>query len=195
MSPSWLTLELYAAGELGADERREVERALAADPVAREMWSVIERDRRPLPALPPRATRWTWTWAVGGLAAAAVIAGTLAGGARTKGGELGFELVADRDGVQVVSPSVVRVGDRVGARVTCDATAVEIDVVVTHGGEVGFPFARGPIRCGNAVPIPGAFSFDAPGPATVCLAAGELPPREVLGRTNVGVCVSLEVER
>jgi hypothetical protein len=88
MSLSWLVLERYALGELDADARREVERALAEDDESRACLAQIEGDQRSLRPLDrsallaateaePSATerRWSWRWllAAGPALAAALL--------------------------------------------------------------------------------------------------------------------------
>lgn len=51
MTISWLRLEQYHLGELGPEQRAEVEAALAADPETRARLDAIEADARALPPL------------------------------------------------------------------------------------------------------------------------------------------------
>ena len=49
---SWLTLELYALGELSAEQAEEVRAHLETDPQSRACLARIQADERYLPALP-----------------------------------------------------------------------------------------------------------------------------------------------
>lgn len=120
-----------------------------------------------------------------------------------KGGELALELVRQRAGAAQHGPTTFAPGDRFKAEVTCAAAgALAADLVVYQGREVDFPLPpAAPLRCGNRVPLPGAFRFTGEAPAIVCLVVeeGSRPPsREALRRTGPGalpegraVCVRL----
>jgi hypothetical protein len=194
MSRSWLVLERYALGECDPTETRVVEETLAADPQARAILAAIRSDARPLPPLtaptdrPPRRPRWVWGLAPLALAAAALVAVVVNPWEdrpdhppdRVKGGDLALTLVRLRDGVQTAAPAEVAAGDRLALRLTCPPGPTAVDVVVVHGGEVGFPIPAAVVECGNQVPVPGAFSVDGAGRLVVCVAVGDLPGRELL---------------
>jgi hypothetical protein len=204
---SWLRLERYHLGELGAQERARVAEHLASCAAcAACLERIAQDDAVALPTLPPlaprRAARRRWpvraAATVGALAAAAVVVLTLrpAGHAgnegaatrpaeRVKGDAVAFALVRD-DGARIdgneglYSPS-----DRFKAIVTCPpGTAARFDVVVYDAEGASFPLGEGAqsVACGNGVPMAGAFRLTGPGDETVCLVWG---PEETVERARI----------
>ncbi|MEZ4239711.1 MAG: hypothetical protein R3F59_26855 [Myxococcota bacterium] len=199
MTVSWLRLERYALGEGGPEERAAVEAALRSDPDARAILDAIRTDRRrPPPLRPARPARWRLALPLGALALAGALVsvGLPRGGPGDKGGALALELLRVRDGVTTASPETVAVGERLGLRLTCPPGPADIDVVVYHGGTAAFPLPRTTVACGNAVPLPGGFSADAPGLLVACVAV-DPPPRAVLAadRDAADVCVDVMVSQ
>ncbi|MBM4319692.1 MAG: hypothetical protein FJ125_06975 [Deltaproteobacteria bacterium] len=120
-----------------------------------------------------------------------------------KGGELALALQRERAGAVVNDPARYLGGDRFRLLATCPPAEEELrwEVVVFQGGEAFFPLSGGQrLRCGNAVPLPGAFRLTGSGTATICLIAGaDLPSRGSLARqgqtalpADATVCVALE---
>ncbi len=197
---SWLRLERFRLGELGATERVGVAAHLAACTACAACMARIEADEtRELPALalgpaptrpmlapPARSPRRRLFASVAALAAAAVV--VLGIGrtwhspgsseretARPKGDGMAFVLVRDDGQRMVDAQGVFRDGDRFKALVTCppgsDAT---FDLVVFDAAGASFPLsaARG-FACGNEVPLPGAFRLTSAGDReTVCVVWG-----------------------
>lgn len=93
-----------------------------------------------------------------------------------KGGDdLVIGLVRERAGEVAMDPASWRPGDRFKVLVTCGLPGeVEVELTVEQAGEVFTPLAPARIRCGNRIPLPGAFSLTGDQPATVCArVAGE----------------------
>ena len=190
---SWLLLEQLALGELDPVRRRAVEAHLAGCAACRAARDHIEADSaRPLAPLPELAVARARRPAPRRLAfAAATLAAAAAllllirdrapdpspdpsrGGA--KGGELAVGLVRERGGEVAVDPTGFRLGDRFKVLVTCASPAeVDVDVAVHQAGGVDHPLERVRIRCGNQVPLPGAFRLTGDQPAAVCaIVAGQ----------------------
>ncbi|MCA9667644.1 MAG: zf-HC2 domain-containing protein [Myxococcales bacterium] len=154
------------------------------------------------PERPPRQRWWQRfaLWAgVGALAAAAAAAliviriDTRTGGGglvspgglppsriRFKGGSLAISLVRARGGAVELAPTTFAPsgGDRFKVELTCGSGGeVRVETVVLQGRDVAFPLGRARrLRCGNRVPLPGAFGVDGNKPIDVCLvvsSAGE----------------------
>jgi len=179
---SWLRLEQHA---LAASD--EVARHLAECGACRACFATIEADRgRALPPLGEvaiaaaarrrRAVRTRWLAAASVAAAAAVV--LLAVLRREpenlpgiKGGDdLVVDLIRERSGEVVASPTSYRDGDRFKVLVTCARRGeIAADVTVEQAGEVFTPLAPAQIRCGNRVPLPGAFTLTGTTPARVCV--------------------------
>lgn len=195
---SWLRLERYALGELSPEEAEQVERALAVDPGARECLERIHEPvaLRPLPDPPSRravvklrASRAAW-WPF--LSLAAALAGVVLvvwvkskrpevplepRSFHVKGGDVVVSLVREREGAIASSPTTFAEGDRFKVLLTCPpAFDGGFDVVVFQEDAPTFPFP-GPatLACGNAVPIPGAFTLSGATPATVCVVSARGP--------------------
>ncbi len=97
------------------------------------------------------------------------------GSSRVKGGDVTFSLVRD-DGVRVADDGgVFRDGDRFKVLVTCPPTlSTTFDLVVLDDAGASFPIARVPrLRCGNQVPLPGAFRLTGTTDEMVCLVWSE----------------------
>jgi len=194
---SWLRLERYHLGEIGADERAGIERHLAACAAcAACLERIVQDESVALPALPAMSVtkpegavvvrpRWPVqaVAVVGTLAAAAAVVLAIRGAhptggehptlpdTRVKGDAIAFSLVRD-DGERIEGTSgAYRERDRFKAVVTCPPNAGgAFDVVVYDVGGASFPLA--PVEglvCGNEVPLPGAFRLTGPGDETVCL--------------------------
>jgi hypothetical protein len=189
---SWLRLERFHLGELGADERAHVAEHLAACAACAACAARVEADEAldlPPLGLPPLDTRGrvarprrrgTFLARAGGLAIAAIavlavgkwrardhLDSGLREGTRPKGDGMAFVLVRD-DGQRVVdAQGVFRPGDRFKALVTCPPSAsASFDLVVFDADGASFPLA--PVRglsCGNEVPLPGAFLLSMPASA------------------------------
>lgn len=214
---SWLRLELYALGEVGADERTEIAGHLAACPICRERADLIAgdggRELPPLPAPPPsrptRHPRWFAFAAV--LATAATILLVVwarpaneppLGGQRiaVKGGDVTIELVRERAGSIAWEPTSFTADDRFKLLLTCAAPLhVYADLVVLQGDGPAFPGAPSLIGCGNRIPLPTSFRITGPGDASVCVAVApdEPPSRARLagGEHAPGPRVCLHLDR
>jgi hypothetical protein len=181
---SWLRLEEHALAEDAA-----VARHLDACSACRAAFATIEADRdRALPPLGDlaiaaaarrrRALRTRWLAAATVAAAAAVVLlavlrrepKTLPG---IKGGDgLVLDLVRERSGEVVAGPVSYRDGDRFEVLVTCARRgALTVDLTVEQAGQTFTPLAPAQVRCGNRVPLPGAFSLTGTTPARVCARA------------------------
>ena len=122
------------------------------------------------------------------------------GSSRVKGGEVAFSLVRD-DGVRVADDGgVYRDGDRFKVLVTCPPPlSASFDVVVLDAAGASFPVSRAPrLRCGNQVPLPGAFRLTGSGDETVCVVWSEEggvgrvnPPRQQADLGDQSRCVRL----
>ncbi len=175
---SWLRLEQHA---LAADV--EVGRHLDACPACRACFASIDGDRdRALPPLGDLAvaaarrrgrSRWLAAGAVAA-AAAIVLLALLRRDTETmpgiKGGDdLVLDLIRERSGEVVAGPVSYRDGDRFKVLVTCARRGeVTVELTVDQAGESFTPLAPARIRCGNRVPMPGAFSLTGTTPARVC---------------------------
>jgi hypothetical protein len=189
---SWLRLERYHLGEIGADERARIEQHLVKCTACKACLERIEGDDAvalpPLPAMPPRrVVRMRLPMLIGAvvvtLAAAAAVVLAISGshptdgervalqGGRVKGDGVAFSLVRD-DGTRVDGEEgIYRDGDRFKAIVTCaPGAAGAFDVVVYDGSGASFPLDPSVgLACGNDVPLPGAFRLTGVGGETVCL--------------------------
>lgn len=182
---SWLQLEELALGALDPASRGAVEAHLAGCAACRAARDHIEADSaRPLAPLPDlvlararrRAPRRVLVAAATLAAAAALLLlvrgrapGPSPDRAGAKGGELAVGLVRDRGGELAFDPIGFRPGDRFKVLVTCaSAGEVDVDVAVHQAGSLDHPIERARIRCGNQVPLPGAFRLTGDQPAAVC---------------------------
>ncbi|HTE54514.1 MAG TPA: zf-HC2 domain-containing protein [Kofleriaceae bacterium] len=189
---SWLALERHVLGELDADRAGAVQAHLDACAACRAALGVIESDRdRALPPLPDlalaaaarrrRSRRAVAAGAVAALAAAAALLlvwrDRAAPDARLVGSKGGDEvvigLVRERGGDVALDPAGFRPGDRFKVLVTCArAGAATVEVSVRQAGSVDHPLAPVTIRCGNRVPVPGAFRLTGDQPASICASLG-----------------------
>lgn len=208
---SWLSLELYHAGDLSAQARAEVEVALAEQPLARDCLEQIEADAsRPLPPLPrpaPHSRHW-WPVLVSGAALAATASVLLAVTAAReplrpaprlaiKGGEVAMSLVRERHGA-TVEPTHFAATDRFAVELTCPSGSMSWDLVVLDEDGATFPLSGGVARCGNRVRLPGAFRLEGETTTQICLLFGDLPSRESLNPEQLPphtVCVEVDPER
>lgn len=224
---SWLDMEMYALDELAEEDRRRVEAHLGSCDVCRDCMGLIERDSalvlEPLPAARTGSSsswlsRLSWPplgWATAGAGlAAATLAALLVvfvgpeHGARfpgskieIKGGELALSLVRHREGAILHEPTTYLPGDRFKALITCPpGEQLHGELAIFQDGEVSFPLkpAR-PLRCGNRIPLPGAFRLGGTSAVSVCLVIGPRPPdRDALaaeaaeGLPPETVCARLE---
>lgn len=196
-TPSWLLLERYALGELPPEQRAEVDRALAEDPLARDCLASIQVDARTLPPLPaiakPKPLLPWWrsvaSWRLG-LVTTAVVAVAVAllvpravidnreavspGLQGAKGDEVVLSLVRERSGTVVSDPQRFLVDDRFKVRVTCAAPQPSVaHVAVYQDGETSFPLPPQLIACGNLVVLEGAFRIDSEASAEICVLIGD----------------------
>lgn len=214
---SWLKLEQYRLGELSSDERRRVETHLRQCDACQASLDSIGADESvlgPLPAIARRTPGLRWVTAGAALAAAAALllvflavdwekAGPDLPGGKIgfKGGELQISLVRERRGAILNDPETFAPGDRFKVQATCPPSEELFwDVVVFQDGEASFPYApESPLRCGNRVPLPGAFSLTGDSEAAVCLVvSGQPPDRASLspgGLPPGTVCLSLDPAR
>jgi hypothetical protein len=208
--PSWLMLERYALGELGAEQRAELERALAGSEGARAALAEI-REPLALPPLPAVAAlsarrkaraRKLSVRAAGVVAAAAVFMlvrmerDALPPARRgVKGGELAIEVVGERAG-----PAATHFAqhERFKLLVTCPpGLAGRLSAVIYQDDAIFMPFADGgPEACGNRSPWPGAFALDGEHPAQVCVRAdGRAWPSTQAALEGDVVCITLRPGR
>ncbi len=182
---SWLRLEEHA---LAASD--QVASHLAACGACRACFARIEADRdRALPPLGDlaiaaaarrrRAVRNRWLAAATVAAAAAVVLLAVLRREPTnlpgiKGGDdLVLDLIRERSGEVVAGPSSYRDGDRFKVLVTCARPGeLAVELTVEQDGELFTPLAPAHIRCGNRVPLPGAFTLTGVTRARVCARAG-----------------------
>lgn len=212
---SWLRLEQYALDELPRSTRREVAHHLAACSVCRDCLQQVDpaaSDRLPsiakLEAARSRRRTFGLLLSAAALAASALLMYRQPGSERTqavppariaiKGGEIAIGLVRDRDGVQVQDPRHFTPADRFRVLLTCPpGAATRWDVLVFQAGTVSFPLPGGPLACGNALALPGAFRLTRSDPATVCVlldppARAQLQGTSPAGLPGLHVCQQLE---
>jgi hypothetical protein len=161
-----------------------------------------------LPARPEARPWFSWRWLAPGLAAAALLvwalwpigspttdglpAGLPPGRVGVKGAELGLDLVRERAGQILEAPSSFAPGDRFKALLTCPAPATggpgpRVTLVAYQSGQAFFPLGEtsgAPLpRCGNRVPLAGAFLLTGADPVAVCALVTDRPlPRSELER-------------
>jgi hypothetical protein len=202
---SWLKLERYALGELGAEQRAEVERGLAQSEGARAALSAIREPLAlpPLPALALRGARRKIAWrrlSLGAAFAAAAAAVALAlitpaalppARRGLKGGELALEIVGERTGA---GAAYFAQGERFKLLVTCPPElAGRLRAVIYQGDAIFMPLEDGgPVACGNRSPWPGAFTLDGEQAAHVCVRAdGHSWPASRAALRGAVVCTTL----
>jgi hypothetical protein len=190
---SWLKLEQYQLGELSADEQRRVEAHLKECEVCRASLDSIRQDETELKPLPEVARRVPWLrWATAGTALAAAAALFLVllvadwkravpdiPGSKIgfKGGDLSISLVRERQGKVLNDPEAFVPGDRFKVQVTCPPSEeIFWNVVVFQDDGSSFPYIpEGTLKCGNRVPLPGAFTITGKSAAVVCLVVSTQP--------------------
>ncbi len=209
---SWLRLELYHLGELPDAESELSGAHLESCGACAASLHRLERDQRKLAPLPdraeaPRRNPWLgWTLRLAPVAAAAVfLVSTVWKGPETperpgvvtiKGGDVSISLVRERDGRIEVDPvafsagakrGIYRSGDRFQVAVTCPGPdAMSADVVVYQSGEAHFPYeAAQRVRCGNRVPLRGAFRITGTDAVEICVAVSEQSDRDALARHDL----------
>ena len=198
---SWLKLEQYQLGELSSAEQKRVETHLNECDACRASLDSIRQDDRalkPLPEARRKATLLHWVTAGTALAAAAALLLVLLvtdwrkavheaprSKIGFKGGELSISLVRERRGAILHDPDTFASGDRFKVQVTCPpAEEIYWNVVVFQDEGSSFPYVPDePLRCGNRVPLPGAFSITGDSAATVCLVVSTQP----LGRASLSL--------
>ena len=202
---SWLKLEQYQLGELSSDERQRIASHLTECDACRASLDSISQDEsvprplpRPLSEVTRKAPLLRWLTAGTALAAAAALLVVLLAvnlkkvvpevpGSKLgfKGGELSISLVRERQGTILHDPEAFALGDRFKVQVTCPpAEEIFWNVVVFQDEGSSFPYVPAePLRCGNRVPLPGAFSITGDSAATVCLVVSTQP----LGRASLSL--------
>lgn len=206
--PSWLTLERYALGELGAVERAELERELARSEGARAALAAI-REPLALPPLPPsallgaRRKALRRRFSIGALCAAAALfalsrlpTDALPPARRgVKGGELALEVAGERGGAGATHFAQ---RERFKLLVSCPPElSGRLRAVIYQGDAIFMPLADGgPAACGNRSPWPGAFTLDGDQPAHVCVRAdGRSWPAASAELRGEVVCITLRPGR
>ncbi|RME25619.1 MAG: hypothetical protein D6798_08550 [Deltaproteobacteria bacterium] len=117
-----------------------------------------------------------------------------------KGGELSLRLDRERQGRVRADAARFQDGDRFVVRLTCPAGRRSWDARVFQGGRRYAPLpVDGPVDCGNAVRLPGAFAPTGADAVTVCVAVGAAAEtgaldgaREELADVDGVVCARLE---
>jgi hypothetical protein len=201
---SWLTMERYVLGELGENERREVERCLAESEAARARLKSILDEASVLPELPnvvpigiSRSTsarawvRWGSALAAAALVGLAFVSlrevervgepGFTRG--HVKGGEFTFQLVSESGAHE---PDTFEQGERFKVLVTSPPGADEqLRLLVFQAGVRFEPLAPARMLGGNLVPWPGAFELDGDAPVEVCVTS-EARAARAKHRTDLG---------
>lgn len=202
---SWLKLERYALGELGAEQRAQVERELAQSEGARAALSAIREPLAlpPLPALALLGARRRMLrrrLSIGAAFAAAAAAVALAlitpdalppARRGVKGGELALEVVGERSGAGATHFAQ---RERFKLLVTCPpGLGGRLRAVIYQGDAIFMPLDDGgPTACGNRSPWPGAFTLDGEQAAHVCVRAdGRAWPSSSAALQGEVVCVTL----
>ncbi len=177
---SWLELERYALGESLIEEA--VREHLAECDACTQVSCAIAADERSMPALviPNSAhpnsthpTRAWWKWAAALVPVALLIVFWRSQGSGVqsssgvKGDALSLTLVRERNGV-LLAPTHHARGDRFKVRITCAPGLRLVDLVVRQDGALNLPIPTSHVDCGNATPIPGAFTLEG-GVAEVCI--------------------------
>lgn len=199
---SWLILERHAIGELPAVKRGEVEAHLARCSVCAQAAASIREDR-PLPALPSRSRKpkrlplSAWA-APAALAAAAsllfAVTPAQPPSSGVKGPGLALRLLTAEG-----PKRVVQVGEAVKVELTCapEHGGEPAEVVVFDAEGPSRPLPPAPaLECKNATVLEGAFAFDRPGLAAVCVVIGRLPPALSLDRERLpapSTCLDVSV--
>jgi hypothetical protein len=190
---SWLKLEQYQLGELSSDEQKRVETHLSECNACRaSLDSISQADLvlKPLPEVTRKTPLLRWVTAGTALAAAAAlllvflvvdwkkavpdVPGSKIG---FKGGDLSITLVRERQGAILHDPEAFLAGDRFKVQVTCPpAEEIYWNVVIFQDEGSSFPYVPAePLKCGNRVPLPGAFTITGKSAAIVCLVVSTQP--------------------
>ena len=170
--------------------------------------------RWPRPAWPQLSRPWAMPAALAtGLAMLFLLTAVLREGDRQeiprqsiihKGGELSLILLRERRKDVVENPRSYAEGDRFQLLLTYPGPEpVHWEVLLFQGEEIHFPYeSSAPLRCGNRVPLPGAFSLTGSEPTVICVVVGEeIPNRERLTEMSpdelpeAAVCVQVFGER
>ena len=202
---SWLTLELFALGELPGHEINEVQQHLDHCEACRGCLEVIRQDQPELPPLPalealtapneaaakPVRRWWRLSWIPALITASAALLLLLLPPpddaplphhpprrVAIKGGELSLTLVRKRGHSTLRQPRTHKPGDRFKVEVSCPpGQLLHWDVVVFSGAEASYPLTPGgPLPCGNNEPLPGAFGLTGEHPAVVCVVVNAAGP-------------------
>ena len=173
---SWLELERFALGEsLNEDSVRN---HLAECEACAQVSRAIAADERTMPALviprPVEATSSWWKWPAVLVPVIALLVlfwqvqrqdSEFSSG--VKGDSLSLILVRERSGV-LLAPTHHAPKDRFKVLVTCAPGLRLVDLVVRQDGVLNLPIPTSELECGNATPIPGAFTLEG-GVAEVCV--------------------------
>lgn len=197
---SWLRIERYVLGELPEPDSEAIREHIERCVVCR---SCVESASEPrmLTALPPPVARTSVvrpkpvhrsrrrlaivssTLALAAAVAFAVfptdapIAPAPRVDARPRGGDVAMVLVRNRDGEITENPESFDERDRFRVLVTCPPGSDEhVRVLVVQGGEASLALESDPdFRCGNRVPLEGAFRITGSVDTRVCVALGAIP--------------------
>jgi hypothetical protein len=193
---SYLRLERHLQRDLRPLELLRVDWHLRRCAVCRDCFAAVRGDvvtLRPIPRAllapsrprPPRSAA-ALVWTAAG-AAAAVIALWLrpvpeslaprAARVAIKGGELALQLVREPRGQLARDATHFAPGDRFQALVSCPAgESWHWQLLVRQAGESYFPLTPdAPVKCANAITLPGAFSLDGAAGAQVCVVLSHDP--------------------
>ncbi len=172
---SWLELERYVLGE--SLSAKDVGTHLAECRACEQVKCAIEADERSMPALvipsPSRPPRTWWRWAAALVPIALLVVVWRAqqpetrGNSGVKGDALSLTLVRERSG-RLLKPTHHAPGDRFKALVSCAPGLRLVDLVVRQDGALNLPIPTSVVDCGNAIPLPGAFTLEG-GVAEVCV--------------------------
>lgn len=173
---SWLELERFALGE--SLKEAIVRNHLAECEACAQVSSIIASDERTMPALlmprPVPATSLWWKWPAVLVPVVALLVlfwqvqregSQFSSG--VKGESLSLTLVRERSGV-LLAPTHHAPNDRFKVLVTCAPGLRLVDLVIRQDGVLNLPIPTSELECGNATPIPGAFTLEG-GVAEVCV--------------------------
>jgi Putative zinc-finger len=205
---SWLRLERHALGELPPAEREIIAGHLEICAACRSCFEQIQSaNLQPMPALPipvavatSPAAKANWfsrkrAFAFAGALVAALVLLVLPmlrppkdvdvvaeRRIHTKGGDVTWDLVRERNGSIATEPTSFGAADRFKVLLTCPPPLrLFADLVILQDGQTGrgvqdvqdvdvsFPGPPSVISCGNRVPFPQAFRITGRSRATVCL--------------------------
>lgn len=208
---SWLRLEQYVLDELPRGTRREVEHHLAACSVCRACLKLVDGaaeaqlpDVKRIAASSSRRRNFGLLLSAAALLASALLIYLQPGSEQQrpphpppriaiKGGEVAMGLVRERDGIVVDDPQRFGPADRFRVLITCPpGSATRWELVVLQAGTVSFPLPGGPLSCGNAIALPGAFSLTTPTAASICVLL-DPPSRASLQAVNTRTLPGMHV--